>query len=90
MTFEGQQIQGVEKIAEKLAVSIVLVSPFNIYEYIIEKLSTTKKKSSFFQSLTFQKINRGITAIDCQPTFEGGVIINVLGRLKVRKLSVLF
>ncbi|BFG01746.1 probable nuclear transport factor 2 [Drosophila madeirensis] len=34
------------------------------------------------QSLSFQKITRVITAVDSQPTFDGGVIINVLGRLK--------
>ncbi|XP_018318407.1 probable nuclear transport factor 2 isoform X1 [Agrilus planipennis] len=39
---------------------------------IMEKLS----------SLTFQKINRIITAVDSQPMFDGGVIINVLGRLQ--------
>ncbi|XP_075220221.1 putative nuclear transport factor 2 isoform X2 [Lycorma delicatula] len=33
-------------------------------------------------SLTFQKINRIITAVDSQPTFDGGVLINVLGRLQ--------
>ncbi|XP_026462115.1 probable nuclear transport factor 2 isoform X2 [Ctenocephalides felis] len=33
-------------------------------------------------SLTFQKINRAITAIDSQPMFDGGVLINVLGRLQ--------
>lgn len=36
-----------------------------------------------FQSLTFQKITRVITAVDSQPTFDGGVLISVLGRLKV-------
>lgn len=36
-----------------------------------------------FQSLSFQKINRIITAIDSQPMFDGGVLINVLGRLQV-------
>jgi hypothetical protein len=35
-------------------------------------------------SLTFQKIAHLITAIDCQPTFDGGILINVLGQLKVR------
>ncbi|XP_034952462.1 probable nuclear transport factor 2 isoform X1 [Chelonus insularis] len=35
-----------------------------------------------FNSLTFQKINRIITAIDSQPMFDGGVLINVLGQLK--------
>ncbi|XP_044732582.1 probable nuclear transport factor 2 isoform X1 [Chrysoperla carnea] len=33
-------------------------------------------------ALTFQKINRIITAIDSQPMFDGGVLINVLGRLQ--------
>ncbi|XP_055677003.1 probable nuclear transport factor 2 [Lutzomyia longipalpis] len=39
---------------------------------IIEKL----------QSLAFQKINRIITSVDSQPMFDGGVLINVLGRLQ--------
>jgi len=33
-------------------------------------------------SLTFQKIAHIITAIDSQPTFDGGVMVNVLGQLK--------
>ncbi|KAK0079254.1 hypothetical protein PV325_001477 [Microctonus aethiopoides] len=33
-------------------------------------------------SLRFQKINRMISAIDSQPMFDGGVLINVLGRLQ--------
>jgi hypothetical protein len=37
-----------------------------------------------FQSLSFQKINRVITAVDSQPMFDGGILINVLGRLQVR------
>lgn len=36
-----------------------------------------------FQGLAFQKINRIITAVDSQPMFDGGVLINVLGRLQV-------
>ena len=39
------------------------------------------------QSLTFQKIAHLITAVDCQPSFDGGVLINVLGQLKVRKMT---
>lgn len=35
-----------------------------------------------FNSLSFQRINRIITAIDSQPMFDGGVLINVLGRLQ--------
>nr|AAN78379.1 CG10174 protein [Drosophila melanogaster]AAN78383.1 CG10174 protein [Drosophila melanogaster]AAN78392.1 CG10174 protein [Drosophila melanogaster]AAN78393.1 CG10174 protein [Drosophila melanogaster]AAN78395.1 CG10174 protein [Drosophila melanogaster] len=34
------------------------------------------------QSLSFQKIARVITTVDSQPTFDGGVLIIVLGRLK--------
>ncbi|XP_065085004.1 probable nuclear transport factor 2 isoform X1 [Ochlerotatus camptorhynchus] len=34
------------------------------------------------QGLTFQKINRALTAVDSQPMFDGGVLINVLGRLQ--------
>ncbi|KAL7743310.1 hypothetical protein ACLKA6_012474 [Drosophila palustris] len=34
------------------------------------------------QSLSFQKITRVITTVDSQPTFDGGVLINVLGRLQ--------
>ncbi|KAK6625538.1 hypothetical protein RUM43_005837 [Polyplax serrata] len=33
-------------------------------------------------SLTFQKITRIITAVDSQPMFDGGVLINVLGQLQ--------
>lgn len=36
-----------------------------------------------FQSLAFQKIGRIITAVDSQPMFDGGVLINVLGQLQV-------
>lgn len=33
-------------------------------------------------SLTFQKIQHLITTTDCQPMFDGGILINVLGQLK--------
>jgi len=33
-------------------------------------------------SLTFQKIQHIVTAVDCQPMFDGGILINVLGQLK--------
>ena len=39
-------------------------------------------------SLSFQKIAHIITTVDCQPTFDGGILINVLGQLKVSQLSV--
>lgn len=52
MSFEGIQLQGAQKIMEKL------------------------------NSLGFQKIARQISAIDSQPMFDGGILINVFGRLK--------
>jgi hypothetical protein len=38
-------------------------------------------------SLGFQKIAHLITAVDCQPMFDGGILINVLGQLKVLVVS---
>ena len=35
-------------------------------------------------SLTFQKIQHIITTVDCQPMFDGGILVNVLGQLKVK------
>lgn len=35
------------------------------------------------KSLTFTKIVRAITTVDCQPTFDGGVLVNILGQLKM-------
>lgn len=61
-------------------------------------LKTNKEKQNFKldfytndcpQSLTFQKINRIITAVDSQPMFDGGVLINVLGRLQVNIIEIL-
>jgi len=34
------------------------------------------------QGLTFQEIQHIITAVDAQPTFDGGVLVVVLGQLK--------
>ncbi|KAG9508842.1 putative nuclear transport factor 2, partial [Fragariocoptes setiger] len=52
MTFEGQQIMGKAKIADKIG------------------------------QLSFQSIKHLITTIDCQPTFDGGVVVMVFGQLK--------
>lgn len=35
------------------------------------------------KGLTFTKIQRAITTVDCQPTFDGGVLVNILGQLKM-------
>lgn len=49
----------------------------------IKSYKFKKKNMSFIiQSLTFQKILHIITKVDCQPMFDGGILINVLGQLK--------
>ncbi|ROT76121.1 probable nuclear transport factor 2 [Penaeus vannamei] len=35
------------------------------------------------KGLSFNKIARAITTVDCQPTFDGGVMVNILGQLKM-------
>lgn len=35
-----------------------------------------------FQSLTFGSIQHVITTVDSQPTFDGGILVTVLGQLK--------
>ena len=49
-----------------------------------QQMQGTAKIMEKVASLTFQKIVRDITVIDCQPTFDGGILISVLGQLKVR------
>ncbi|KAH8385450.1 hypothetical protein KR093_002222 [Drosophila rubida] len=74
MTFEGHQIQGAPKILEKVQVSEFNKIRIHTNIWILNEL--------LFQSLSFQKITRVITTVDSQPTFDGGVLINVLGRLQ--------
>ena len=52
-----------------------------IFEY--DAVQGAVKIMEKIASLTFQKIAHLITAIDCQPCFDGGICINVLGQLKV-------
>eukprot|EP01135_Chromosphaera_perkinsii_P007169 Nk52_evm1s731 gene=Nk52_evmTU1s731 len=35
------------------------------------------------QSLNFQQVQHQVTVLDCQPTFENGAIVFVVGQLKV-------
>ncbi|KAL3270115.1 hypothetical protein HHI36_009174 [Cryptolaemus montrouzieri] len=46
------------------------------------QLQGSAKIMEKISNLSFQKITRVITAVDSQPTFDGGVLINVLGRLQ--------
>ncbi|XP_040564898.1 LOW QUALITY PROTEIN: probable nuclear transport factor 2 [Lepeophtheirus salmonis] len=47
-----------------------------------QQMQGSMKIMEKIQSLTFKKIAHLITAVDCQPTFDGGILINVLGQLK--------
>ncbi|TGZ50215.1 putative nuclear transport factor 2 [Temnothorax longispinosus] len=82
MTFEGLQIQGAIKIMEKLTVSKVSFRRSEMNAVAVPHIHIFVSKSVMRESLSFQKINRIITAIDSQPMFDGGVLINVLGRLQ--------
>ena len=75
MTFEGEQIQGAMKIMEKFKVRLFIS---------IEWCNHLTWYSSItpLQSLTFQSIKHIITKVDCQPMFDGGILIVVLGQLK--------
>jgi len=63
-----------------------LVSLYNAEQSLMTfegvQLQGAAKIMEKIQSLTFQKIAHLITAVDCQPSFDGGVLINVLGQLK--------
>ena len=48
-----------------------------------QQMQGSAKIMEKINSLTFQKIAHLITSVDCQPTFDGGILINVLGQLKV-------
>ena len=50
-----------------------------------QQMQGSAKIMEKINSLTFQKIAHLITSVDCQPTFDGGILINVLGQLKVKK-----
>lgn len=47
-----------------------------------EQFQGSLKIMEKFTSLTFQKIQHLITAVDTQPMFDGGILIVVLGQLK--------
>merc|ERR1712020_751283 len=63
-----------------------LISLYNTNESLLTfegvQMQGSAKIMEKISSLTFQRIAHSITAIDCQPTFDGGILINVLGQLK--------
>jgi len=47
-----------------------------------QQLQGAHKIMEKFNSLSFQKIQHIVTVVDCQPMFDGGVLVNVIGQLK--------
>nr|XP_053644074.1 probable nuclear transport factor 2 [Cherax quadricarinatus] len=75
MSFEGVQVQGaVQILGTQLAAHLSQPYP---------NTSINKQESKEFRNLSFTKIARAITTVDCQPTFDGGVLVNILGQLKM-------
>ena len=75
--------QGSAKIMEKLG---SLTFQVQTWVTLIQKL--IQLNDAFWANLDVpfppdQKIAHLITAVDCQPMFDGGILINVLGQLKV-------
>ena len=48
-----------------------------------EKYRGTKKILQKFEDLKLKKIERSINSVDSQPLRDGGIIINVIGKVKV-------
>ena len=101
MTFEGQQMQGRRRSDDHIHTKVLLLdfsSLVRISIIVETKIETlfvmfpydmaqgAAKIMEKIASLTFQKIAHLITAVDCQPMFDGGIVINVLGQLKVSRL----
>ena len=80
MTFEGVQMQvNDKKILYRVFIFQCTIDKCHI---IFFKLQGVQKIMEKIGSLTFQRVQHSITAIDCQPMFNGGILINVLGQLK--------
>ncbi|CAH1100228.1 unnamed protein product [Psylliodes chrysocephalus] len=64
-----------------------LVNMYNVEHSFMtfegKQLQGSAKIMEKFESLRFQNISRQITVVDSQPMFDGGVLINVFGRLQV-------
>ena len=79
MTFEGVQMQVNNS---KSLYRVFLFYCISDKYHLIFKFQGVQKIMEKIGSLTFQRVQHSITAIDCQPMFNGGILINVLGQLK--------
>ncbi len=84
LTFEGNPIQGVARIIEKLTVSTFLSS------YSLPRVSHINPNIILvMQSLPFQKVQHKVTTLDAQPSSPSvaSLIVNVTGLLVVSRLQ---
>lgn len=80
--FVNQYYQMFDNPAQRLQLSSLYNTEQSLMTFEGVQMQGQVKIMEKITSLTFQKIAHLITAIDCQPMFDGGILINVLGQLK--------
>jgi len=80
--FTDQYYQMFDNPATRAQLQALYNSEQSLMSFEGQQMQGAAKIMEKIQSLTFQKIAHLITAVDCQPMFDGGILINVLGQLK--------
>jgi len=81
-TFVQQYYQLMDDSTQRPNVANFYTEQKSLMSFEGQQMMGRTKIMEKIQSLTFQKIQHIITAIDAQPTFDGGVLVAVLGQLK--------
>lgn len=76
MIFEGAKVVGRDAIVQKLVVSLLLQMHLILLVYFWI--------ADWYQSLPFQVIQHQVSCKDIAMTVDGGVMVFVIGQLKVR------
>lgn len=74
---------GQNSLTKKILLCFFFQTDQSLMTFEGQQMQGSAKIMEKINSLTFQKIAHLITSVDCQPTFDGGILINVLGQLKV-------
>jgi len=80
--FTDQYYQMFDNPATRAQLQALYNAEQSLMSFEGQQMQGSAKIMEKIQSLTFQKIAHLITAVDCQPMFDGGILINVLGQLK--------
>ncbi|XP_050535345.1 probable nuclear transport factor 2 [Daktulosphaira vitifoliae] len=80
--FVGQYYQMFDDASQRASLVTMYNPETSFMSFEGVPLQGANKIMEKFNSLTFQKITRDITSVDSQPMFDGGILINVLGRLQ--------